>query len=157
MLAGHMPHKILILLHLAGFAAYVGAGFAQQNFVKMSTQTGLAAAVRDEYERLAARVLTRIEVPAIGLQVVTGVAFIALMPGWLQVGWLHAKIACVVALLGLSHGEMFNARKIVAARAARGDAAGEEIAARKKRHAVYGTIGAALVVAVLSLVATGTG
>jgi len=148
-----MAHKILILLHLIGFAAYLGAGFSQQNFLKKSAEVGLAAAVRDEYERLAAMVLTKIEVPAMGAQIVTGVAFIALSPVWMQMGWLHAKLACVVALLGLSHAEMFNARKIVKARAAKGDAAAEEIAARKKRHALYGSIGTVLVVAILGLVA----
>ena len=56
---GAMPHKILILLHLVGFAAYIGAGFAQQQFVTRSGRDGLAAAVRDEYERLAASIVTR--------------------------------------------------------------------------------------------------
>ena len=51
---------------------------------------------------------------------------------------------------------MDNARKIVAARKERGDAAAEEIASRKARHALMGTIGTVLVVAVLVLVAYGT-
>jgi protoporphyrinogen IX oxidase len=155
--AGPMAHKILVFFHLVGFAAYLGAGFSQQNFMKKSAQAGLAAAMRDEYERLAALVLTRIEVPAIGAQVVTGVVFIALSPSWLGMGWLHAKLACVVGLLGLSHAEMFNARKIVRARAEKGEAAGEEIAARKKRHRTLGTVGTLLFVCVLLAVAWGLG
>jgi uncharacterized membrane protein len=157
MLARLMAHKILIFIHLVGFAAYLGAGFAQQSFVKKSAEGGLAAAVRDEYERLAARVLTRIEVPAMGAQVLTGIVFVVMTPEWLHQGWLHGKLACVVALLGLSHAEMFNARKVVAARLARGDAANEEIAGRKKRHALFGAIGSVLVAALLVLVAYGTG
>jgi uncharacterized membrane protein len=152
-----VAHKLLILVHLVGFAAYVGAGFAQQQFIARSAAGGLAALVRDQYERLAATILTKIEVPAIGVQVVTGVTFIALTPAWLHYGWLHAKLTCVLLLLGLSHAEMFNARKIVAARAAQGDGAAEAIAARKKRHALFGTIGALLVAAVVVLVAWGTG
>ncbi len=152
-----MAHKILVLLHLVGFAAYLGAGFSQQNFLRKSRQGGLAAAVRDEYERLTAMVLTKIEVPAMGAQVVTGIAFIAMSPEWMRMGWLHAKLACVLGLIGLSHAEMFNARKIVKARAAQGDGANEEIEARKGRHALYGTIGTVLVVAVLGLVAYGIG
>jgi uncharacterized membrane protein len=152
-----MVHKLLILLHLAGFAAYVGAGFAQQTFMKRSGGGGLAPAIRDEYERLAARILAQIEGPAIGVQILTGIVFLVLAPQWLQQGWLHAKLTCVFFLVGLSHAERANARKIVAARAARGDAATDEIGARKKRHALMGSIGAALVVALLALVAYGTG
>ena len=82
---------------------------------------------------------------------------IALAPLWLTQGWLHGKLACVVVLLVLSHVEMFNARRIVKARAARGDAASDEIAARKKRHATFGLLGTLAVVVLLGLVAYGTG
>jgi putative membrane protein len=152
-----MVHKVLILLHLVGFAAYIGAGFAQQQFMTRSAREGLGTAVRDEYERLAAAIVTQIELPAIFAQVVTGVVLIALAPLWLSQGWLHGKLTCVVVLLVLSHVEMFNARRIVKARAARGDAANEEIAARKKRHATFGLFGTLAVVIVVGLVAYGTG
>jgi hypothetical protein len=46
---------------------------------------------------------------------------------------------------------MFNARRLVRARQARGDAAADEIATRKKRHALFGAMGTVLVVAVLVL------
>jgi putative membrane protein len=152
-----MLHKVLILLHLVGFAAYLGAGFAQQQFVTRSMRDGLTAAVRDEYERLAAAIVTQVEVPALFGQVLTGVALIALAPIWLTQGWLHGKLACVAVLLVLSHLEMFNARRIVKARADRGDAAGDEIAARKKRHATFGLFGTLAVVILIGLVAYGTG
>ena len=58
---------------------------------------------------------------------------------------------------GLSHAEMFNARRIVKARAARGDAAASDSDARKARHATFGLIGTLAVVVVLALVAYGTG
>ncbi len=106
-----MAHKLLIPVHLVGFAAYLGAGFAQQQLVARSAAGGLEAAVRDNYEKLAAAIVTKIEVPAIGLQLVTGVTFLVINPAWLQLGWMHAKLTCVAALLGLSHAEMFNARK----------------------------------------------
>ena len=152
-----MLHKVLILLHLVGFAAYLGAGFAQQQFVTRSTRDGLTAAVRDEYERLAATIVTQIELPALFGQVVTGVVLVVLAPIWLTQGWLHGKLACVVVLLVLSHLEMFNARRIVKARSARGDSANDEIAARKKRHATFGLFGTLAVVILVALVAYGTG
>jgi len=152
-----MPHKILILLHLVGFAAYLGAGFAQQQFMSRSARDGLEAAVRDEYERLAAAIVTQIELPALFGQLLTGVVLIVLAPLWLTQGWLHGKLACVAVLLVLSHLEMFNARRIVKARSAGGTGMNEEIAARKKRHATFGLFGTLAVVIVIGLVAYGTG
>ena len=144
-------HKALIFIHLVGFAAFVGAAFAQQQFVARSTAEGIAADVRDEYELLAAAIVTKIELPALFVQVGVGVCFLLMTPMWLTQGWMHAKLTCVVVLLVLSHLEMFNARRLVRARAARGDAAADEIAARKKRHALTGAIGTVLVLAVLVL------
>ncbi len=143
---------ILVVLHLVGFAAFLGASFAQRQLMSMSTRDGLTPALRDEYERLAAAVLTKIEVPALFAQVVTGVGFIAEAPDYLHQHWLHAKLTAVVILLVLSHLEMFNARRIVRERAARGDAAKDEIAARKRRHAAMGVAEAALIAAILLLV-----
>ncbi len=152
-----MVHKALILIHLVGFAAYLGAGFAQQRFMTRSRLGDLGASLRDEYERLAAATVTKIELPALFAQVATGIAFLLQTPMWLTQGWLHGKLACVVVLLGLSHAEMFNARKIVKLRSAKGDGASPEIDALKSRHATLGMIGSAAVVAVIALVAYGTG
>jgi putative membrane protein len=152
-----MLHKLLLLIHLVGFAAYLGAGFAQQKFMGRSAQSGVVAAVRDEYERLSATIITTIELPALLVQVATGVIFLVLTPAWLNQGWLHGKLACVAALLVLSHLEMFNARKIVKARATQGEAASAVIARRKARHRMLGTLGTVAVVLVVGLVAFGTG
>jgi uncharacterized membrane protein len=152
-----MIHKALLFVHLVGFAAYLGAGSAQQLLMTRSREGGIVAALRDEYERLAASVVTKIELPALMAQVLTGVGFIALSPAWLKLGWLHGKLACVVALLVLSHVEMFNARAIVKMRAARGEAASAEVEARKARHATFGAIGSLVAVALVGLVAYGLG
>ena len=152
-----MVHKLLIFIHLVGFAAYLGAGFAQQQCMGRSIKNGVAAAVRDEYERLSASIVTTIELPSLLVQVATGVTFLVLTPVWLTQGWLHGKLTCVLALLVLSHLEMFNARKIVKARAARGDAASAELADRKARHRLLGTLGSVVVVLLIGLVAYGTG
>ena len=141
----------LLLFHLVGLAVFLGGAFAQQQFMRMSARAGLATVVRDEYERLSAAIVTKIEVPGLFAQVFTGVAIVLLQPYLLQQHWLHAKLTAVVLLLVLSHLEMFNARRLVKARAARGDAAAAEIAARKKRHALMGAVGTVLVVAVLVL------
>jgi uncharacterized membrane protein len=150
-----MVDRIAHLFHLVGFAAYLGAGFSQQQFMKTSRQAGLAPAVRDSYERLSAMIVTKLELPAMVIQLVSGVMFIALTPGLMKQGWLHAKLTAVLVALVLSHLEMFNARAIARLRQQRGDAAQAEIDARKKRHAQFGALGTVAVLAVLGLVVFG--
>jgi uncharacterized membrane protein len=140
----------LLFVHLVSFAAYLGAGFAQTQMMKRSRSKDISPEVRADREKTAASVITKIELPAIIGSILSGIGFIAQNPAVMKFGWLHGKLLCVVLLLGLSHAEMFNARKIVKARAA--NAKEEEIEAKKKRHDVYGTIGALLVVALLVLV-----
>lgn len=145
-----MVTAALLFIHLLAFAAYLGAGFGQQQLIKASARLGTAPEIRDAYERLAASVITRIEVPAIFVSIASGVVFITQNPALMKQGWLHGKLLCVLLLAVLSHLEMFNARKIVRARAAAGAEA--EITKRKARHAVFGGIGALLVVVLLVLV-----
>jgi uncharacterized membrane protein len=140
----------LLFVHLGCFAAYVGAAFAQLQFMKRSRKAGLPVETRNHLEELAATVITKIEVPVIFGSLLSGVGFIAMNPLLMKQGWLHAKLTCVLILLVLSHLEMFNARKLVRARAA--NAPEPEIEARKKRHDMYGRVGAVVVVAILVLV-----
>ena len=142
----------LLFVHLVAFAAYLGSGFAQTQMMKRSAQAGTAAAMRDEYERLVAVIVTNIELPALFASMASGIAFIAQNPALMKQGWLHGKLTVVVLLAVLSHLEMFNARKIVRARASGAASADEEIAGRKRRHAAFGAVGALLVVVLLVLV-----
>lgn len=137
----------LFFFHLLAFAAYAGAGFGQLRLMKRSEV--VPAAVQTELEALAAAVITRVELPAIFVSIITGAILIVRSPAYLHQGWLHGKLAIVVVLAVLSHLEMFNARKIVRARAAGQDA---EIAARKKRHATLGSVATVLVVVVVAMV-----
>jgi uncharacterized membrane protein len=147
----------LLLVHLVAFAAYLGAGFGQLQMIKLSVRPGTTPETRDAYERLAATIITRIEVPAIFASIASGIVFITQNPLLMKQGWLHGKLLCVLLLALLSHLEMFNARKIVRAREAGGAGGGgrladAEIAKRKARHAVFGGIGSLLVVVLLVLV-----
>lgn len=141
-----------LLVHLVAFAAYLGAGFAQLQMTKRSRDGSLAAAVRDEYERLAAAIVTKIELPALMLAIASGVYFLLIFPGYMRQGWMHGKLTCVALLAILSHLEMFNARKIVRARAANAETMEVEILARKKRHAIYGGLGSAVALVLLVMV-----
>ena len=146
-----MIERVALLFHLLGFATFLGGAFAQQQLVKASAKAGLAPAVRDRYEELAAACVTKAELPGIFVQMASGGVFLAVVPSYLTQGWLHAKLGCVAVLLVLSHVEMINARRIVKARRAQGDAAAEEIGRRKARHAGLGVAGTLLVVAVVLL------
>ena len=147
-----MVTAAVLFVHLVAFAAYLGAGFAQTQMIKLSSRGGISQELRDNYERLAAAIATKIELPAIFTSMASGVVFIAQNPVLMKQGWLHGKLTCVLLLAVLSHLEMFNARKIVKARALGGAAAEAEIESRKKRHALFGGIGSLLVVALLVLV-----
>lgn len=142
----------MLLVHLLSFAAYLGAGFAQLQLMKLSARAGTSSDARDSYERLAATIITKIELPAVIGSIVTGVVFIVQNPVLMKQGWLHGKLTCVVLLAVLSHLQMFNARTIVKARASGSAGADDEIDARKQRHATFGVFGPILVVVVLCLV-----
>ena len=141
-----------LLVHLIAFAAYLGAGFAQLRMMRRSSDGSLAAAVRDEYERLSALVVTRIELPALVLSIASGVYFLVIFPGYMRQGWLHGKLACVALLAILSHLEMFNARGVVRARASNAETMEQELLARKRRHEVFGRLGSAIALVLLVLV-----
>ena len=89
-------------------------------------------------------IAVRLKVPASILLVLAGVALG--LPSALPNVELSPE---VVLLLVLSHLEMFNARRIVRARAA-GDVS--EIGERKKRHGLFGAVGTFLVVVLLLVV-----
>lgn len=144
-----MTKLLFLLFHLIGFAAFVGAAFAQQRFFKLSAAPGLNPAVRDAWERAAASACARLELPAIFLSVLSGLGFLLVVPGYMKMGWLHMKLAAVFVLLVLAHLDMFNAKRIVRLRA--GGGAEAEITARKSRQALYGAIGTVLLLAVLYL------
>ena len=146
-------HNFVMFFHLIAFAAYLGAGFAQQQFMKRSAAADISEEIRYEYERLAASIVTKIELPAIMLSVLSGIAFIGILPEFMKQSWLHMKFTIVILLLILSHVEMFNARSIVKIRAKGESNLGTEIATRKTRHATFGAIGSLLVVILLVIVA----
>jgi uncharacterized membrane protein len=141
----------LILLHLVGFAAFLGGGFAQHQLMKSSRVANLSPAARDERESLAATICTKVELPALFAQLATGILLVVSEPGYLKQHWLHGKLTAVLVLLVLAHLDMVNVRKIVELRrAGRGGEA--EITALKARHALVGTVSGILLLAVLLFV-----
>lgn len=147
-----MALSFVILLHLVGFVVFVGGALGQRLLLARSSAAGLAATTRDTLEQLASFAASKIELPGILAQVLSGVALIALAPGFLKLHWIHAKLTVVLVLLVTAHLDSINAKRIVRARAAKGEAAEDEIAARKKRQAVMSKVNGVLVGLVLLLV-----
>ncbi|HKU41086.1 MAG TPA: hypothetical protein VJR89_23145 [Polyangiales bacterium] len=144
--------KVAQLIHLLGFAAFIGAAAAQQHFMHASRTSGILPAMRDDYERLCATIVTKIELPALFAQVFSGVLFVTAMPGFMKLGWMHGKLLAVLVLLVLSHVEMFNARAVARLRQRHGESAAAEISKRKQRHLQLGGVGTLAVAAVVALV-----
>jgi uncharacterized membrane protein len=144
-------YSTALLLHLLGYAGWVGAAVAQQRFMAASKRSGIEPVIRDQYERLSAALLTRLELPAALVSILSGVVILWLRPGLLKLPGMHIKLTVVALALVLTHLEMFNARKIVRLREAGGELG--TIADRKSRHAAYGNVGGIMVLAILVIVA----
>lgn len=145
--------NLALFFHLIGFAAYVGAAVTQQLLMRRSASVSLTDDVRYDNEGLVAKIIVRFELPALLVSIGSGAIFVAIHPEWMRQAWMHGKLTCVVVLLVLSHLEMFNALKIVRLRKSGGSGMGDQITARKARHATFGTVGAVVVGLVLFLVA----
>lgn len=144
--------QVAHLIHLLGFAAFIGAAVAQQYCMFASRNRSLLPAMRDAYERASATVVTKIELPALLAQLFSGVLLVVQTPGYMHLGWMHGKLLAVFLLLLLSHIEMFNARAIARSRQRHGDSAAAEIDKRKARHQQLGGVGTVLVAVVMALV-----
>jgi uncharacterized membrane protein len=145
-------YAALLFVHLTSFAAYLGAGFAQQRLMARSAREQTLRDVRLAYEKLAATILTNIELPAIFGSILSGMVFILEGPLLMKQGWMHGKLTVVLLLAVLSHLEMFNAKAILRIREEGGASVDAAILVRKQRHARFGSIGTMLVLALLILV-----
>jgi len=142
--------SVSLFLHLLAFAAFAGSAVISARLLRRSSEAGTAPPARDALEEAAAGLITKTQLPAIFLSVISGAGLVIAKPAFLQNPAMHAKLTVVFVLLVVSHLEMFNARRIVRARAAGDDAA---IAARKKRHGLFAAIDLIGIATILALVA----
>lgn len=143
--------SLSLFLHLIAFAVYAGAALFSAKLLRKSAEGGLAAPARDALEAFAANVVTKSQLPAIFLSVISGVMLLVAKPAYLKNPGMHIKLTIVFILLVLSHLEMFNARKIVRARAAGSRDA--EIQGRKGRHGLFSTIDLVGILSIVGIVA----
>jgi len=143
-------YSTALLAHLLGFAGWIGAGIAQQRFMSASRSPRLEPILRNQYERLSALLVTRIELVAAITSILSGLVILYLRPGLMKNPGMHIKLTLVFLVLILTHLEMFNARRIVRLREAGGDEL--QIAGRKGRHELFGRIGGLMLAAILIIV-----
>src|SRR5437868_13722344 len=93
-------YQLMLLLHLLGFLTFAGANFATHRALAASARSGVAPAVRDAWEAVAARVSLVVALPGIAASVGSGLTMMYLT-GWFQIhrGPMHPKLAAVAALL----------------------------------------------------------
>ena len=97
-------------LHVISIIAWMaGMLYLPRLFVyHCETQPGSDSSER--FKVMERRLLRAIMNPAMIASIVFGIALIALNPGWMSQGWLHAKILLVIILVGV-HGLMARWRK----------------------------------------------
>lgn len=92
----------------------------------------------------------RLEMPALTLAVILGLSIAIVHGGYWKQGWLHAKIAIAIILLGLSHMGAAALRRLGKLRAASG--AEDQITAMRSRLLVFGIAMALLTIIIIYLV-----
>lgn len=145
-------YSAALFFHLLSFAATMGSAVAQHKMMDLSRKPGTDPATRDAYERNSAHVVSKVQLPAAFVLVLSGIALLVFFrPTYIRLPAMHVKLTLVAILLVLTHLAMFNARAIVRLRAAGGEAGA--IDDRKKRHATFGAIGAILGITIVVIVA----
>ncbi len=143
--------SLSLLLHLVAFALYTGAAIYSAKLLRKSADGSLAPPARDALESIAASIVTKAQLPAIFVSVISGVMLLMAKPFYMKNPGMHIKLTIVFLLLVIAHLEMFNARKIVRARASGGGDV--EIAARKGRHGLFATLDIVGILAIVGVVA----
>lgn len=88
------PLAWTLVFHLTGMVFWIGGMlFAIQSLALYAETEELAQ--RQAHSRSAARSMKALAHPGAALVVITGVLLLSLAPGFLQQGWLHAKLTLV--------------------------------------------------------------
>ncbi len=147
-----MDSEILIgdlfkTLHVLFVAMGIGGGLTQ-NFLLIKFRAASANEAAAS-ERMALAVTKFVEFYGLVIALVTGLIVGIYTGAFGAGGYLHAKTLLVVILLGLSHVDLRNLKRMVALREA-GKA--DEVNTVKQKHLRFGRIGMLFVVVIVLLV-----
>ena len=92
-------------LHVIGFVSwFAGLFYWLRIFVYLAEaearEEPARAILREQFTRMERRVYAIIVRPAAAITLAGGIGMLVVHPGYLQLGWLQAKLALVVGLLG---------------------------------------------------------
>ncbi|MCH8553467.1 MAG: protoporphyrinogen oxidase HemJ [Natronospirillum sp.] len=97
-----MTYLYVKAFHLIAMVAwYAGLFYLPRLFVYHAQATDQIS--RDRFEIMERRLFRGIMTPAMVLTLALGIWMLWLHPFWLQVGWMHAKLALVVVLVIYHH------------------------------------------------------
>ena len=141
--AGHLLNIVQIDFVLAG-----GGGALAQLFVLRRFRD--ATAVEQEAsEKMALAITRNLEFYGLVLALATGLILGIFTKAFGTGGWLHAKSALVVVLVGLSHIDLRNLKRILALRAAGKVAEAKQV---KSTHLLFGGFNMLLILLTVALV-----
>lgn len=90
-------------LHVISVIAWMAGMFYLPRLFVYHAEAGAGSPQSDTFKVMERRLLRAIMNPAMIATYVFGIAMLALTPGWLSDGWLHAKLALVVAMTVVHH------------------------------------------------------
>ena len=95
-------------LHIVGVVVwFAGLFYLVRLFIyhveTAELEPALQRPFRDQYELMERRLANIITTPGMVVAVSMAVGLLICQPSWLQQGWMHAKLACVVLLIGYHH------------------------------------------------------
>lgn len=94
-------YRVLLAFHVIAVISWMaGILYLIRLFVYHAMET--EAIVRTRFKEMERKLYTVITFPAMVVAVLLGLAMIGLQPGLLQMGWLHAKLTFVAALVGVT-------------------------------------------------------
>lgn len=86
--------------HIISLIAWMAGLFYLPRLYVYHVENGLTGPQAETFQVMERKLLKYIMNPAMIATWVFGISLVALNPGWLEAGWLHAKITLVVVLSG---------------------------------------------------------
>ncbi len=108
-----LTYDIVKSLHIISLIAWLAGLLYLPRLFAYHVASPVGSPQAETFKVMERRLLRAIINPAMVATLVFGGILVALQPTWLQMGWLHAKIACVIGLI-IFHGACARWRKQLA-------------------------------------------
>jgi len=143
-----MGFLLLKLVHILAVAIGVG-GMAAQYVLLLSYRRSEEHALRRVSESMAYTILKKVASRALLLALILGLSMVAVHTSYLKFAYMHSKMLLAFILVGWTHIEMANLRKMQKAAEGKDEVLVNTL---KKRHSLFMAVGSLLIVAIFSLI-----